>query len=148
MPSLGAPTRPPIAPSLDDAEIEKLRADLAPDTAPIVPIQLQATYGEGGFLSVQYALFVVNTPDLQITSVTGYVMTANQQVVSYQANAIGQVGDLGNTAGWGGQWALSGIDAYTGQTLTVIIVGEYSVSGGDRLNFGPFQTTVQIPQAS
>jgi hypothetical protein len=146
MPSLGAPTRPASVPSLDEAEVEKLSADLAPGTAPIVPIQLQATYGEGGYLQVQYALFVVNTPDLQITSLTAYLMTATQQMVSYQSNAIGQVGDLGSTAGWGGQWALSGIDAYAGQTLTVIIVGQYSISGGERLNFGPFQTTVQIPQ--
>ncbi|HEV7591222.1 MAG TPA: hypothetical protein VGO40_24130 [Longimicrobium sp.] len=140
--------RPASAPSPDAADVDRLRAGLAPGSAPIIPLQLEATYGEGGFLQVQYALFVVNTPELQITSVTGYLMAANQQVIGYQSNAIGQLGNLGNTGGWGGQWALSGIDAYAGQTLTVAIVGQYSISGADLQDFGPFQTTVRIPQGT
>ncbi len=134
----------PASPSA--AEVEKMRAALAPGQPPIVPIRLQATYGEGG-LMVEYALFVINQPNLQITTVSAVVQTGQQQVVGLQTNVVGQVGNLGNTGGWGGQWALSGIDAYAGQTLTVTIVGECSLNGATPQHFGPFQTTVQIPRS-
>ena len=66
-------------------------------------------------------------------------------MVSYQANAVGQVGNLGSTAGWGGQWGIGGIDAYAGQTLTVIIVRPVLHFRRRPAEVRAFQTTVQIP---
>jgi hypothetical protein len=127
--------------SLSTAEADKLRAALEPGQAPILPIQLQATYGDGA-LQIQYGLFVL-AQNLQITTFSGVVQTAQQQPIGLQSTAVG---NHGSTGGWGGLWALSGIDAYAGQTLTVIIGGEYSINGASAQSFGPFQTTVQIPK--
>jgi hypothetical protein len=46
------------------------------------------------------------------------------------------------------QLAYSSRKALERPDSVTFMVGQYSISGGDLLNFGPFQATVQIPQSS
>lgn len=136
---------PAIAP--DPAEAAKLAADVAPGQAPIVPLRLEGTASAEGYAQIDYALFVVNQDQLQITQLTAILLDENQQPVTYQVNRVGQLGNRGSTGGWGGQWVLGGLQPYAGQTLTIAVGGQYSIAGADEQNFGPFEATFPVPKS-